>query len=91
MLTDKRCKNAACPPDKERARFTESSGLYLEVEDLCEWERGADGSGQLSFANEAARKSSLQIELVDLKSFELPVFDEPKHPRLGEYVPRRRW
>nr|WP_240650685.1 Arm DNA-binding domain-containing protein [Variovorax guangxiensis] len=31
MLTDKHCKNAACPPDKKRARFTDSSGLYLEV------------------------------------------------------------
>lgn len=31
MLTDKHCKNAACPPDKKRARFTDSNGLYLEV------------------------------------------------------------
>ena len=31
MLTDKHCKNAACPPDKKRARFTDSGGLYLEV------------------------------------------------------------
>ncbi|MBB3639686.1 tyrosine-type recombinase/integrase [Variovorax atrisoli] len=31
MLTDKHCKNASCSPDKKRARFTDSSGLYLEV------------------------------------------------------------
>lgn len=31
MLTDKHCKNAICPPDKKRSRFTDSSGLYLEV------------------------------------------------------------
>lgn len=31
MLTDKQCKNATCPPDKKRARFTGSLGLYLEV------------------------------------------------------------
>ncbi|MDN6883079.1 Arm DNA-binding domain-containing protein [Variovorax sp. CAN2819] len=31
MLTDKHCKNAARPPDKKRARLTDSSGLYLEV------------------------------------------------------------
>lgn len=31
MLTDKQCKNATCPPDKKRARFTDSLGLYLEV------------------------------------------------------------
>lgn len=31
MLTDKECKNAACPADKKRARFTDANGLYLEV------------------------------------------------------------
>ena len=31
MLTDKHCKNATCPPDKKRARFTDALGLYLEV------------------------------------------------------------
>ncbi len=31
MLTDKHCKNATCPADKKRARFTDSGGLYLEV------------------------------------------------------------
>lgn len=31
MLTDAQCKNAACPPDKKRARLTDSGGLYLEV------------------------------------------------------------
>ena len=31
MLTDKHCKNANCPVDKKRARFTDAGGLYLEV------------------------------------------------------------
>jgi hypothetical protein len=31
MLTDAACKAAACPPDKARARFPDSGGLYLEV------------------------------------------------------------
>lgn len=31
MLTDKQCKNATCPADKKRARFTDANGLYLEV------------------------------------------------------------
>ena len=31
MLTDKECKSAVCPPDRKRARFTDASGLYLEV------------------------------------------------------------
>jgi len=30
-LTDPACKNAKCPPDKPRARFSDSGGLYLEV------------------------------------------------------------
>ena len=31
MLTDALCRNATCPPDKKRARFADSGGLYLEV------------------------------------------------------------
>ena len=31
MLTELKCKAALCPPEKKRARFTDSSGLYLEV------------------------------------------------------------
>lgn len=31
MLTDAQCRNAHCPLDKKRARFTDSGGLYLEV------------------------------------------------------------
>ena len=31
MLTDAQCRNAICPPDKKRARFTDAGGLYLEV------------------------------------------------------------
>lgn len=31
MLTDAACKNAVCPPEKKRARFTDLGGLYLEV------------------------------------------------------------
>jgi len=31
MLTDAKCRNATCPLDKKRARFTDASGLYLEV------------------------------------------------------------
>ena len=31
MLTDAKCRNATCPPDKTRARFTDAAGLYLEI------------------------------------------------------------
>lgn len=31
MLTDAQCKNATCPPEKVRVRFSDSGGLYLEV------------------------------------------------------------
>ena len=31
MLTDAQCRNAICPPDKARGRFSDAGGLYLEV------------------------------------------------------------
>ena len=31
MLTDAKCRNASCPLDKARARFTDAGGLYLEI------------------------------------------------------------
>lgn len=31
MLTDAQCRNAVCPPEKNRARLTDAAGLYLEV------------------------------------------------------------
>ena len=31
MLTDAQCRNATCPPEKKRARFTDAAGMYLEV------------------------------------------------------------
>lgn len=31
MLTDAQCRNATCSPDKNRGRFTDAGGLYLEV------------------------------------------------------------
>lgn len=30
MLTEIACKNAACPPDKKRSRFSDAGNLYLE-------------------------------------------------------------
>jgi hypothetical protein len=30
-LTDIKCRNAVCPPDKARVRLTDSGGLYLEI------------------------------------------------------------
>lgn len=45
------------------------------------------------FVDTAASLTDFKVELVDLKRFELPIFDEPNHPRLGEYVHEhtRRW
>lgn len=31
MLTDAQCRNANCPPDRKRVRFTDAGGLYLQV------------------------------------------------------------
>jgi integrase len=47
MLTDAQCRNAVCPPDKKRARFTDANGLYLEVSPAGSkrwfWKTYADG------------------------------------------------
>ena len=34
MLTDAKCRNAVCPPDKKQARFADSGGMYLQVSPL---------------------------------------------------------
>jgi integrase len=47
MLTVAECKNATCPADKKRARFTDAAGLYLEVSPAGSkrwfWKMYADG------------------------------------------------
>lgn len=37
------------------------------------------------FDGYARAHGGFEVELVDLADFALPVFDEPKHPRLGQY------
>lgn len=37
------------------------------------------------FFEQAKRHAKFEVELVDLKEIGLPLLDEPKHPRLGEY------
>ncbi len=32
MLTDAQCRNAVCPPEKKQVRFTDSGGLYLQID-----------------------------------------------------------
>jgi len=45
------------------------------------------------FYDRAVAHGSFEVELVDLASFDLPVFDEPNHPALGQYEHEhtRRW
>jgi integrase len=31
MLTDAKCRNAVCPPDRKQARFSDAGGMYLQV------------------------------------------------------------
>jgi NAD(P)H-dependent FMN reductase len=38
------------------------------------------------FRDRAIKTGSFEVELIDLAEVNLPMFDEPKHPRLGEYV-----
>ena len=56
MLTDADCRNATCPPDKKRARYTDAGGLYLEVSPSGSkrwfWKTYADGKeGRLSLGS----------------------------------------
>ena len=47
MLTEIQCRNATCPPDKNRLRLTDAGGLYLEVSPTGSkrwfWKTYADG------------------------------------------------
>ena len=47
MLTNAECKNATCPPGKNRERLACSGGLYLEVSPACSkrwfWKYRKDG------------------------------------------------
>lgn len=45
------------------------------------------------FEGVAKRKGNFDVHLVDLVDFELPVYDEPTHPRLQQYehAHTRRW
>ncbi len=38
------------------------------------------------FHNRAVTHGGFNVELIDLAEVNLPMFDEPKHPRFGEYV-----
>ena len=38
------------------------------------------------FYDRAVKTGSFEVELIDLAVVNLPMFDEPKHPRFGEYV-----
>lgn len=38
------------------------------------------------FAEQARADQRFDIEMVDLLEVNLPVFDEPIHPRLGQYI-----
>jgi len=63
MLTDADCRNAVCPPDKKRARFTDAGGLYLEVSPAGSkrwfWKTYADGKeGRLALGSYPTMKLS---------------------------------
>ena len=56
MLTDAKCRNAICSPDKKRARFTDSGGLYLEISPAGSkrwfWKTYLDGKeGRMAFGS----------------------------------------
>lgn len=55
---------------------------------------GRVGPAVAAWLTEAARATGIgEVEPVDLADFQLPVFDEPRHPRLQQYEHEhtRRW
>jgi NAD(P)H-dependent FMN reductase len=38
------------------------------------------------FHDRAIKAGDFEVELIDLAEVNLPIFDEPKHPRFGDYV-----
>jgi NAD(P)H-dependent FMN reductase len=61
---------------------------------VCSTRPGRVGLSVARWAHEAAvRHAGFEAELVDLADFNLPVYDEPKHPRLRDYQHEhtRRW
>jgi len=45
------------------------------------------------FAGAARAHGAFEVELIDIADFNLPVFDEPKHPRMKDYAHEhtRKW
>ena len=55
---------------------------------------GRVGSSVAEWLADAARAhGGMQVEVVELADVDLPLFDEPQHPRLGQYAHEhtRRW
>lgn len=61
---------------------------------ICSTREGRQGPAVARwFHEQAAAHAKFDCELVDLADFALPVFDEPKHPRLQQYEHEhtKRW
>lgn len=68
-------------------------GLKLNVI-ICSTRPGRIGPKVAAwFRDHAVEHGRFDVELVDLADFDLPVYDEPKHPRLQQYEHEhtRRW
>jgi integrase len=83
MLTELKCKAALCPPEKKRARFTDSSGLYLEVSPTGSkrwfWKTYSDGKegrmalGSYPAVNLAAARKARDIARIQKSDGHNPV------------------
>lgn len=61
---------------------------------ICSTRPGRVGPAVARWFHEAAvRHGKFDVALVDLADFDLPVYDEPKHPRLQQYAHEhtKRW
>jgi NAD(P)H-dependent FMN reductase len=71
------------PPEDRRPEVTKPTLQII----IASTRPGRVGPSVASwFYDRAVKTGSFEVELIDLAEVNLPMFDEPKHPRFGEYV-----
>lgn len=95
MLTDVQCRNAVCPPDKKRARFTDAGGLYLEVSPAGSkrwfWKTYFDGKeGRMAFGSYPVVSLTAARKTRDAAKLQKSEGTDPVQARKLEKVKRTR-
>jgi NAD(P)H-dependent FMN reductase len=81
----------ACPGKVDRSSFAENRRQLVANPTLqiiiASTRPGRVGPSVAAwFHDRAVKADTFEVELIDLAEVNLPMFDEPKHPRFGQYV-----